>query len=853
MSQKEIVTVLKVNTENSGNNIKSLKQEIAQLKKALESAEIGSEEFAQASRDLAAAQANLKTILADGKKANDALEGSYNHMVATMAELKKAWRATADEAKRAEIGKQIDEINTKLKAMDATIGNHQRNVGNYTDSIVEAYEEISGSADKAKHSVDGLSSAPAPNAQPVYDYGKAWSEVQKGTEQTRAKFESIQKMASGVASGFAALQGVTALLGGENENLQKTLVKVQAAMAIAQGIGGLKDLIEGFSQAKVAFKGATMGLKVFGTESVATAGAMQGVTVATNTATVATNTFKKALISTGIGALIVLIGTLISKAGDMFAFFDGGASRADNLESKINDVRDAWSDLFDELNENERWMRLEGKSDSQIIAANWKQAKAEYDKNVADYNKALAAYKDDMYTWYGAWREDEYNRLNEWYSELGEQRDALNQMHRDHQYALAVEQKEAQEQQLEQERQAQEERERQQQEAYDRALEQQKAYQEKQQELLNEAVGIAERARQSNIDTQEEELAELDRVYAIELAKLQKFGIDTANLTEENERKRSEIIEKYAKKNEELVKQERETLLRILNENLSTYDSFNSDRVQGIQNKYTNMALDTPDMTEIDSINQEIALVGELDKAWEQMYTNKIRLIDEAINSAILDGEQTTQLFLERDRLESEWLLKKEESNIKVKQLTQELYDAEKEKQRQLASNITATFTSTLNGVSQILSEIQSGIDTRNEEGFEKSKKLQIAMATINMLGGITAALAGAYTTKTGPWDWVLAGIQAATIATAGGIQIANISKQTYDGSNSGNVGNLNGGVGVSPNISMADMIPINYTKEVLSDTETAELNKGNKVYVVESDITETQNDVAVKETNSSF
>jgi hypothetical protein len=197
-------------------------------------------------------------------------------------------------------------------------------------------------------------------------------------------------------------------------------------------------------------------------------------------------------------------------------------------------------------------------------------------------------------------------------------------------------------------------------------------------------------------------------------------------------------------------------------------------------------------------------------------------------------------------------LLKKEESNIKVKQLTQELYDAEKEKQRQLASNITATFTSTLNGVSQILSEIQSGIDTRNEEGFEKSKKLQIAMATINMLGGITAALAGAYTTKTGPWDWVLAGIQAATIATAGGIQIANISKQTYDGSG-GNVGNLNGGVGVSPNISMADMIPINYTKEVLSDTETAELNKNNRVYVVESDITETQNDVAVKETNSSF
>ena len=93
---------------------------------------------------------------------------------------------------------------------------------------------------------------------------------------------------------------------------------------------------------------------------------------------------------------------------------------------------------------------------------------------------------------------------------------------------------------------------------------------------------------------------------------------------------------------------------------------------------------------------------------------------------------------------------------------------------------------------------------------------------------------------------------QAATIAATTGIQIANIKKQTFDGSG-GNTGNLNGGVGVSPNISMTDMIPINYTKDLLTDTETAEINKGNRVYVVESDISETHNEVAVKEANSSF
>ena len=333
MSQKEIVTVLKVNTENSGNNIKSLKEEIAQLKKALESAEIGSEEFAKASRDLATAQANLKTILADGKKANDALEGSYNHMVATMAELKKQWRATADEAKRAEIGKQIDEINTKLKAMDATIGNHQRNVGNYTDSIVEAFDEMG----------DGVKS-----------YGERWSEMQKSTEQTRAKFESIQKMASGVASGFAAVQGAAALLGGENENLQKTFVKVQAAMAIAQGIGGLKDLIEGFTQAKTAFNGAVMGCKAF-------IGSLSGV--------------KKAIMATGIGVLVVAVGTLIAYWDDLVDMFGNSEDEIKRVNGVVDDLKTSLENFDNENNFIVRLAEAAGKSKDEIFKLRLEQAR----------------------------------------------------------------------------------------------------------------------------------------------------------------------------------------------------------------------------------------------------------------------------------------------------------------------------------------------------------------------------------------------------------------------------------------------------------------------------------------------
>lgn len=117
------------------------------------------------------------------------------------------------------------------------------------DELTAEAQELKGVMDDVTLSLKGAAAVEPP------DFGAEWAEVQRQTEQTRAKFEGLQKMATGVASGFAAVQGAAALLGKENENLQEALLKVQAAMAIAQGIGGLKDLIEGIDQAKLAFKG----------------------------------------------------------------------------------------------------------------------------------------------------------------------------------------------------------------------------------------------------------------------------------------------------------------------------------------------------------------------------------------------------------------------------------------------------------------------------------------------------------------------------------------------------------------------------------------------------------------------
>lgn len=126
------------------------------------------------------------------------------------------------------------------------------------DVLTQEAQELKGAIDSVSASIKGTG-ADLDNMAP--DFGAHWSEIQRQTEQTRAKFESIQKVSAGVASGFAAVQGAAALLGKDSENLQKALLKVQSAMAIAQGIGGIKDLIEGVTQAKAAFSTLTKATK----------------------------------------------------------------------------------------------------------------------------------------------------------------------------------------------------------------------------------------------------------------------------------------------------------------------------------------------------------------------------------------------------------------------------------------------------------------------------------------------------------------------------------------------------------------------------------------------------------------
>lgn len=142
----------------------------------------------------------------------------------------------------------------------------------------------------------------------------------------------IQRVAAAYQVGMAATQ----MFGVESEKAQKIMAQLQAVMAFTQGVEQLKQL--------------TVGMKLFGQGGIA---AMSGL--------------KKAIISTGIGALVVAVGMLIAYWDDIVSLISGGVSEQEKLvETAKQNVKVA-EDQMEQFSNQENSLRLQGKSEKEIL------------------------------------------------------------------------------------------------------------------------------------------------------------------------------------------------------------------------------------------------------------------------------------------------------------------------------------------------------------------------------------------------------------------------------------------------------------------------------------------------------
>ena len=149
---EEIRKIITVDTGDSNTTLKEYRQHIDNIKESMSSLDSTTEEYQSQAQELKDAQDRLNNVLKEGSNVAAHAEGSYNQLEATMAELKAQWKATGDEAERADLGKKILDINNQLKDLDASTGDFSRNIGDYAGAFEEAFNTC----------LDGMSSLDGP-------------------------------------------------------------------------------------------------------------------------------------------------------------------------------------------------------------------------------------------------------------------------------------------------------------------------------------------------------------------------------------------------------------------------------------------------------------------------------------------------------------------------------------------------------------------------------------------------------------------------------------------------------------------------------------------------------------------
>ena len=180
----------------------------------------------------------------------------------------------------------------------------------------------------------------------------------------------------GITAGFQIAQGAAALFGDENKELQESLLKVQGAMALANGVQQVANLLNKDS--------------ILITQGQAAAQKLYALAVGTSTG--ALRAFRIALAATGIGAIVVALG-FAAEAMGLFT-----SKTKENTESQIKNKK-ALEDTVGTLEYYERKLKANGATEGDLAKkrrAALIAEKEELDRKLAE-DVARFGVKNDKY------------------------------------------------------------------------------------------------------------------------------------------------------------------------------------------------------------------------------------------------------------------------------------------------------------------------------------------------------------------------------------------------------------------------------------------------------------------------
>ena len=587
------------------------------------------------------------------------------------------------------------------------------------------------------------------------------------------QMKNVATVGKSVTGALTGIQAGMNALGLESSGVAEQISKLQNLQALTEAFGALKDDgVKAFNGLKDALGSATKGL----------------------------SGFKKALIGTGIGAIVVAIGLLIANFDELNNWIKNVTGGALDLTK----VFDGLKGIFENIGPT---LKSFGNLILQYLLAPF--------RTVIDTAKGLGNIFQNLFKgdFDGVKKaaEDMSSNIKSNFTAIG---DAA----KDFGYNVA--------------------------EGYTNGVK--KAEEKVAQKAKEEAAKKAEEYKKQQNEILNQRKATLDAELAYQKATHDKEWSSSQEYKNKLESYYNELLGLYSK----TYGEESLEYKKILTEKLTSLRDFITNEEQAI----------------IDSNNKKLEeerkRAEEELKIAEQREKDKQKLI-ESLDGYGLTGVEKYQKELDDLKLKYEEEYNLLAENLEAQALLQQKYaddvaavhqkvaedsNAALEEQYVRVQDRIGKANQLASFATSMLDSFADAQDKTTKEGFEKSKKMQVASATIQMLQGIATAISGAFTTKTGPWDIILAAAQAASIAVAGGVQINKIKQQKFDG----------GSTSISaPTVNMptaADIANSSLnTREIISDSEAQSNLEATKVYVTESDIASTTKKVQTVESENTL
>lgn len=300
----------------------------------------------------------LDQLNAESKQLTSSLGKLQEEYVLLIGSGNKASKAFKDNvAAQAQLKSQIAEVANQQRQLNEAYGQTDQKQKSLTGQLRALKQELATLEQEGKDNTEQFQQLTLQAAKLEDQIGDTRERVRVLASDT-FKFDAAVGAVQGLAAGFEVAQGVAALFGEENQDLQEAINKTTAAIAIANGVQQLANQITGQGATKLFLLSAAQKANAF----------------ATNLASNALKGFRGALVATGVGALIVALGTVVAYWDDIKAAISGVSEESKKLSETSQVSANVEKEKLDLIDKQREILKLNGQTEKQILQDQVKQA-----------------------------------------------------------------------------------------------------------------------------------------------------------------------------------------------------------------------------------------------------------------------------------------------------------------------------------------------------------------------------------------------------------------------------------------------------------------------------------------------